>query len=121
MHPTLRHAVTLFNRRAYFDCHQTLEDLWRDASADDKSFYEGLIRLATGLHLRFNRRGTQGAVNLLTQGLMRLEHYQPTHQGIDVARLYEDIDQHVNDLKAAKTPQVGLFERWRVPRIRVIE
>lgn len=121
MHPKLRDAITLFNRRAYFDCHQILEDLWREASEDDKSFYEGLIRLATGLHLRFNRRGTQGAINLLTQGLMRLENYRPAHHGIDITRLYDDIDHHVNDLKAAKTPQVGLFERWRVPRIRLTD
>jgi len=120
MHPKLREAVTLFNRRAYFDCHQTLEEVWHEASDDDKSFYEGLIRLATGLHLRFNRGGTQGTINLLTQGLMRLENYRPAHQEIDVARLYDDMDTYVTNLKTTKITQVGFLESWRMPRIRLV-
>jgi predicted metal-dependent hydrolase len=121
MHLKLKDAVVLFNRRAYFDCHELLEEIWHEAAEEDKAFFEGLIRFATGLHLRFNRRAPQGAINLLTQGLMRIENYRPTHHGIDVARLYDDIDIHVNDLKAAKNPQVGFFERWRVPRIHLVE
>src|SRR5947209_6076540 len=115
MHLKLKNAIDLFNQHAYFDCHEVLEEIWREASEDDKAFYEGLIRLATGLHLRFNRRAPQGAINLLTQGLMRLEDYRPIHHGIDVARLYEEIDTHVTDLKATKKAKVGFLERWRVP------
>jgi len=119
MPPKLKDAITLFNRREYFNCHEVLEEMWHEAEGEDKAFYEGLIRLATGLHLRFRRRAPQGAINLLTQGLMRLENYRPAHLGIDVARLYDEIDTHVTDLKAAKSPQVGFFARWRVPRIRL--
>lgn len=121
MHPKLREAVTFFNRRAYFDCHEVLEEIWHETPEDDKAFYEGLIRLATGLHLRFQRHAPQGAINLLTQGLMRLENYRPVHLGIDVARLYNEIDAYIADLKAAKTPQVGFLESWRMPRIRLVD
>ena len=117
----LHEAVTLFNRRDYFACHEILEDIWHEAAEADKHFYEGLIRFSTGLHLRFNRRAPQGAINLLTQGLMRIENYRPVHHGIDVARLYQEIDAHLNDLKSAKNPQAGFFERWRVPRIHTVE
>jgi uncharacterized protein len=117
----LHEAITLFNRRDYFACHEILEEIWREAAAADKHFYEGLIRFSTGLHLRFNRRAPQGAINLLTQGLMRIENYRPVHQGIDVARLYDEIDAHLNDLKSAKKTQAGFFERWRVPRIHMVE
>ncbi len=117
MHPKLKQAVRLFNRREYFDSHQVLEEVWHEVDAADKPFYEALIRLATGLHMRFNRGGSQGAINLLTQALMRLEDFRPASHGIDVARLYQDIDAHVADLKADKKPKVGFFERWKVPRI----
>ena len=117
MHPKLKEAVRLFNRREYFDSHQVLEEVWQEADTADKTFYEALIRLATGLHMRFNRGGSQGAINLLTQALMRLEDFRPTSHGIDVARLYRDIDTHVTDLKAEDKPKVGFFERWKVPRI----
>ena len=121
MHPRFKDAIALFNRRAYFDCHEVLEEIWREATGEDKAFYEGLIRLATGLHLRFNRRAPQGAINLLTQGLMRLETYRPTYHSVDVARLYDEINAHLNDLKASTNPQAGLLERWRVPRIHLAD
>lgn len=117
MSPKLKEAVRLFNRRAYLDCHQLLEEIWREADAPDKALYEALIRLATGLHLWFHRGGGQGAVNLWTQALMRLEDFRPEAQGIDVARLYNDVDRRVQDLKADPTPGVGLVERWKAPRI----
>jgi len=120
MLPKLRDAITLFNRREYFECHEVLEEIWHEAAEEDKNFYEGLIRFATGFHLRFNRRTLQGAINLLTQGLMRIENYRPTHLGIEVARLYDEIDVHVSDLKASKSSQAGFFERWRVPRIHLV-
>lgn len=119
MHPKLKEAIELFNKREYFSCHEVLEEIWHEAVAEEKNFYEGLIRLATGLHLRFNRRIPQGAINLLTQGLMRLEDYRPTHHGIDVARLYTDIDAHLEDLKTSKNAQAGFFERRRVPQIHL--
>lgn len=117
MSPKLKEAVRLFNRRAYFDCHQLLEDIWREADAPDKALYEALIRLSTGLHLWFHRGGGQGAVNLWTQALMRLEDFRPEAQGIDVARLYNEVDRRVQDLKTDPTPGVGLVERWKAPRI----
>lgn len=121
MSPKLKEAVRLFNRRAYFDCHQLLEEVWREADAPDKALYEALIRLSTGLHLWFHRGGGQGAVNLWTQALMRLEDFRPEAQGIDVARLYGDVDRRVQDLKADPTPGVGLVERWKAPRIHVTD
>jgi predicted metal-dependent hydrolase len=117
MHAKFKEALTLFNRRDYFHCHEILEGIWLEAATEDKHFYEGLIRLATGLHLRFHRRIPQGAINLLTQGLMRLENYRPTYLGIDVARLYMEIDEHLQDLKASKKTQAGFIERWKTPRI----
>jgi hypothetical protein len=121
MHSKLKDAIALFNRREYFACHEVLEEIWHEAAEEDKNFYEGLIRFATGLHLRFNRRVPQGAINLLTQGLMRIENYRPTYHGVDVARLYAEIDIHLSDLKVSKSSQAGFFERWRVPRIHWLD
>ena len=121
MHAKLKDAVTLFNQREYFNCHEILEEIWLEAGTEDKHFYEGLIRLATGLHLRFHRGIPQGAINLLTQGLMRLENYRPTYLGVDVTRLYTEIDEHLQDLKASKKTQAGFLERWRTPRIYFVD
>jgi predicted metal-dependent hydrolase len=119
MESKLKEAISLFNRRDYFECHTLLEAMWQEATGDDKNFYECLIRFATGLHLRFNRRNRQGAINLLTQGMMKIENYRPAYLGIDVARLYDEVNAHVDNLKTTESAEPGFRERWRVPRIRI--
>lgn len=121
MHPKLKDAIALFNRREYFESHTILEEIWQEADGDEKVFYESLIRFATGFHLRLNRRNRQGAINLLTQGLMKIETYRPAYLGIDVARLYDDMTAHVDNLKATESAEPGLLERWRAPRIRAAD
>src|SRR5262249_17342951 len=116
----LKDAILLFNRREYFACHEVLEPIWQTAEGADKTFYESLIRFATGFHTRFNRHNRQGAINLLTQGLMQLENYRPTHLGIDVGGLYQDVNAHVESPKAKEDIEPGFFERWRAPRIRTL-
>ena len=120
MPPKLKDAIILFNRREYFECHEVLEAIWHETEGEEKTFHESLIRFATGFHLRLNRRNRQGAINLLTQGLMKIETYRPVYLGIDVARLYEDMTAHVDNLKATESAEPGLFERWRAPRIRTV-
>lgn len=120
MSPRLKDAISLFNRHSYFECHEILEGMWQEAEGTEKTFYESLIRFATGFHLRFNRHNKQGAINLLTQGLMKIETYRPVYLGVDVTRLYDDISTHVDNLKATESADPGFFERWRAPRIRMV-
>jgi len=118
MSSKLKDAISSFNRREYFECHEALEEIWQEAEGEEKTFYESLIRFATGFHLRLNRRNRQGAINLLTQGLMKIETYRPAYLGVDVARLYDDMAAHVESLKATESTEPGFFERWRAPRIK---
>ncbi|MFQ5873258.1 MAG: DUF309 domain-containing protein, partial [Dehalococcoidia bacterium] len=66
---TLSLAVRQFNSWRFWDCHETLEDLWRQDPTTPTGlpladFYQGIIKLAAGFHhlLRGNHKG---AVNLL--------------------------------------------------------
>jgi predicted metal-dependent hydrolase len=97
-----------------------LEPVWQTAEEADKIFYESLIRFATGLHTRLHRRNRQGAINLLTQGLMRIETYRPVYLGVDVTQLYDDINAHLTTLKETEATEPGFLERWRAPRIRTV-
>ncbi len=50
--------------------------------------------------------------------MMKIENYRPVYLGIDVARLYDEVNTHVDSLKATESAEPGFLERWRVPRIR---
>ena len=52
-------AICEFNRAQYWQCHETLEELWLPEGYPLRLFYHGLIKAAVGLlHLeRHNRHG----------------------------------------------------------------
>ena len=75
----------------FYDCHETLEDVWREVgSKGDEAtladFYQGIIKVAAGFHhvLRDNQKG---AVNLLSDAFRLLERFRPATLGVDVERL----------------------------------
>ncbi len=118
MHPLLREGLTLFNRRQYFACHERLEELWREGKGEEQKFYEGLIQVATALHLRFYRGGHRGTINLLNRALLCLEDYRPHFQGINVELFCRELEAYLEELRNRK--KVGFFERFRVPQIRLV-
>ncbi len=53
-------AVSLLNAGEYFECHEVLEELWREETTSLRLFYQGVLQIAVGcyhLTVRQNRRG----------------------------------------------------------------
>lgn len=80
--PTLALAIDLFNRQAFFECHEVLEDLWRPLPpSPHKTFLQGLLQVGVGYH-HWQKSNYTGAKNKLTSGLEKLSsvikdsHYQ---------------------------------------------
>ena len=44
------YAISLFNRRYYWETHEVLEDLWMDEVGRRRSFYQGIIQAAAALY-----------------------------------------------------------------------
>lgn len=81
--PLLSEAIDLFNRQAFFECHEVLEDLWRPLSPDpEKTCLQGLLQVGVGFY-HWQRGNAVGARNKLQSGLEKLEavaqqaQYQP--------------------------------------------
>lgn len=65
-----------FNRGEYFSAHELWEDVWHGLAGDDRTFVQGLIQIAAGLHhLREHRPGP--AASLLRKGLQKLSRGTP--------------------------------------------
>ncbi|XP_022152041.1 uncharacterized protein LOC111019851, partial [Momordica charantia] len=64
-------AVDLFNRGAYYDCHDVLEILWNGAEDPTRTLIHGILQCAVGLHHLFNRNH-KGAMMELGEGLCKL-------------------------------------------------
>ena len=87
--PLFAEAITQFNNRDYYACHDTLEAIWNDAWQSDRAFYQGILQIAVGLY-HLQNRNWYGATILLGEGTSRLPAYLPDYQSIDVEMLLKD-------------------------------
>ena len=72
----LTKAIVQFNAGLFWDCHETLECLWRATPYPLRHFYQAIIKIAVGLH-HANRHNAKGARNKLTEGLRLLKPFTP--------------------------------------------
>lgn len=71
----LAQACREFNSGKYYECHETLEEIWQEEEGDVRDLYKGLIQVAAAfVHItRGNDRGTR---RLLSTGAGYLEPYR---------------------------------------------
>ena len=74
-------AVQQFNGGRYWDCHETLEDLWRETPYPLRFFYHAVIKAAVGFH-HLSRRNRNGARLKLSDAVRLLSLFQPEILGI---------------------------------------
>lgn len=79
-------GVAEFNAGLFFECHDTLEELWAGIRGPSRDFFQGLIQVAVGFyHLGNDNR--VGAERLFGRALRRLESYPERYGGFDVEGL----------------------------------
>ncbi len=84
----LEQGVAQWNARLFFECHDTLEELWTALHDERREFVQGLIQLAVAFyHLGNGNRA--GAVRLFERGLERLRRYPERYAGLETGRLRE--------------------------------
>ncbi|XP_022766273.1 uncharacterized protein LOC111311158 [Durio zibethinus] len=64
-------AVSLFNKREYYKCHDLLEALWNKAEEPARNLIHGILQCAVGFHHLFNQNH-RGAMMELGEGLCKL-------------------------------------------------
>ena len=93
----LTNAVDQFNSGLYWDCHETLEHLWRATPYPLRHFYQAIVKIAVGFH-HANRHNAKGARNKLSEGLRLLKPFTPTFLGLDTGSLAADVQDWLNAL-----------------------
>ena len=121
----LARAIAEFNSWRFYDCHETLEDVWREAGGKGQDggpadFYQGIIKLAAGFHhlLRGNHKG---AVSLLSDALRLLEPFRPTYLGVDVQRLLDDVRPCLERIVELGPRRLRQFDRSLIPTIQPVQ
>ena len=114
----LRAGIDQFNRGEYWECHETLEDIWRSESDAVRYLYQGILLAGVGLyHLRRGNR--HGALSKLRAGRQLLVPYAPTCMGVDVARLRDDIARILSRIESLDPDAPVSLDAALIPTIVV--
>ena len=116
--PTLlQQGIAEFNDALYYECHETLEELWLRERAPVRELYQGILQVGVALYKQ--RQGNfRGATNLLRRGLIHLAPCAPVCQGVDVARLIEDADRILAALLELGPERIVELDPALLPRVR---
>ncbi len=103
-----------FNREAFFEAHEVLEDLWHEYRDTDRIFIQGLIQIAAAFY-HLQSHNLRGAISQLAKGRDKLTHYLPTHMEVSVAGLLEDVQEKLQRLRGEAPTS---FDGMTYPKIQ---
>jgi uncharacterized protein len=114
----LLRGIEQFNRREYFECHETLEALWNAEPGPIRALYKGILQVGVGCYhlLRENHRG---ALIKLQSGADHLERFAPRCLGVEVGRLIADARRLRAELVALGADRLHAVDLARLPEVRL--
>jgi len=94
------HGLTEFNSGLYFECHETLELVWRQQEGEERELTQGLIQIAVGCH-HLCRNNKLGALKLFRRGLSRVQKFKDAETGLCLTDLCSQV-QNLISIGSAK-------------------
>jgi uncharacterized protein len=88
---SFKRGLDAIRSRRYFEAHEELEDAWREATADERDFFQGLVHVAVAWY-QAGRGRPVATASQLEKAARRLGRYTPTHRGVDVAHVLEQVE-----------------------------
>ncbi len=86
-------GIRLFNARAFYECHDTFEELWKEAGPDNRAFLQGLIQSAVAYYHQ-STGNFKGAESQISKAIEKLERYPNTQSGIDLESFIRTLRLH---------------------------
>jgi len=107
-----------FNRGDWYDCHETLEELWVGSEGEVRWFYQGILQIAVALH-HWHNGNFGGAVSLLTSGIQYLQRVSPVYQRIEVASLISESERFRQELNQLGAEGMAGLSDSLIPKMRL--
>ncbi|MGB3492550.1 MAG: DUF309 domain-containing protein [Elainellaceae cyanobacterium] len=109
-------SVEQFNQKQFYECHDSLEALWMEASEPEKNFYQGILQVSVAFY-HLGNYNWQGSVILLGEGRRRLQKYQPAYAGLDLDAFVTEVTEILLLLQQSGADQVEVMAQKVQPPI----
>lgn len=77
-------GVVQFNDGLFFECHDTLEEMWSGVRGPSRDFFQGLIQVSVAFY-HLTGGNLAGMQSMLSRALKRFEKYPDRYFGFDLA------------------------------------
>ena len=88
----LEEARGYFNTERYWECHETLESVWRPAKGEEKSLVQAVILVCAAL-VHEQRGERDVALGIYKRALPQIKWQERAYHGIDVPRLRRNVER----------------------------
>ncbi|MEI6208388.1 MAG: DUF309 domain-containing protein [Desulfuromonadales bacterium] len=112
-------AIRQFNSRDWYECHETIEEMWLGETGEMKDFLQGSLQISVALlHWRNGNHG--GAVSLLASGVNYLKRVPDVCLWVDVQSLIADSDSVRVALEELGKDRMDSLESSLIPKIKTV-
>jgi predicted metal-dependent hydrolase len=112
-------AISRFNNGEWFECHETLEDLWMGEHGEIRRFYQGILQIAVAMH-HWRNGNFAGAMSLLKSGVDHLGNVRPVCMQVDVAAFAAEANRTREALAGLGKDRMTELDPSFIPRLQII-
>jgi len=99
--PRFLKGIDEFNQQLFFECHETLEEIWLEEHGEDRKFYQGIIQIAAGYY-KLEQGVPVGAIKLWRTGIEKVETFGPVFLGVNVESLVKAVRANLVQLESGQ-------------------
>jgi len=115
----LLQAIRQFNIRDWYECHETLEELWVGEEGEVREFYQGILQVAVALH-HWRNGNFGGAISLLNGGMTYLGRVSAVCQWVDVADFIASAGRVREALEQLGKENMAALDQALIPVLKVV-
>ena len=107
-------GVRQFNEGFFFECHDTLEEMWAGLRGPSRDFFQGLIQVAVAFY-HLTGGNLPGARSLLSRALKRFERYPDRYAGFDLGAHRAELRAWQSRVAGEEPPpsELSPLPQWR--------
>lgn len=98
-------GIAEFNRQEFFECHETLEDLWNKQNEPERQLTQGILQIAVGYY-HLLRGNYEGSTKLFQRGLPRIKPFIDTCTYLDLSTLTNRVQEHLHKLQSGHNKSI---------------
>jgi uncharacterized protein len=91
MEAAFKRGLEAIRAGRYFEAHEELEEAWREAPAEERDFFQGLVHVAVAWY-QAGRGRPVATASQLEKAARRLGPFAPEHRGVDVESVLSQVE-----------------------------